>query len=430
MNLKILLDLAVADGRIDGDERRAWLGDLSDDVVGLVLGDVDRQCARLSRDVAVVVDELPAWSDAIDHLEELGLVDRAVHHLPTPAEFAERRDQGAGLTRPELATVLASSKRWLTSCGLTSGLASSPGLDDALDRYFPAAVLEVFGDLVDRHRLRDELVATTVANAVVDQFGPVHVHALHAETGHDAHRVVAALWAARGVVDADRWWALARSATWLAPTRVEGLLAPIDDVVTWLARQYLDDPLLDDVAALVARDHPVWQELRDQLPHLGSPRQRQQASATVRQLSDDLVDDQLAGVVAHAHVARMTADLGALQREVDGDLGALARAMLLVDERFQLEELAHAVTGLPATDAWTTRARSGLLADVGRLRLDAVRRAAADVDDPVAAVDGRFPVDHPRIRGAAHVVREALSDPSHASLGVAVRSLHDLLRPI
>ena len=429
VNLKILLDLAVADGRLDEAGRAEWLHELSDAVVDLVLGDVDRQCARLSRDVESATSSMEQWAAAIQSLADGGWVDRGVHHLPSDTELADRAAAGAGLTRPELATVLASSKRWLTSCLLADGLASSPGLADALDRYFPDAVVATFADLLPQHRLRDELVATTVANAVVDQFGPVHVHQLATETGHAPSRIVGALWAARRVVDADRWWRTARRISWLAPARVESLVAPIDDVVTTLARQYLDDPLLDDVAGLVARDRPVWDELLPALSSLGSERQRSRAERRAGQFRDDLVDDDLALVVAHAHVAAMTADVSAIHRASGESPPQVADALLLVDERLQLDEVRAAIHALDTDDTWTARARSGLDADVRRLRHDAVA-GARGADVLADAVDRRFPADHPRVRRVREVVRLAVAAPTHASVAVAVRALQDLLRPI
>ena len=55
-----------------------------------------------------------------------GVLDRAVEALPTTEEMAARGRAGAGLTRPELAVLLAGAKRGLTAALLASGVPDQP----------------------------------------------------------------------------------------------------------------------------------------------------------------------------------------------------------------------------------------------------------------------------------------------------------------
>lgn len=435
VNVKILLDMAVGDGRISRDERATWLRDVTEDVVRHVLQDVDRQCARLSRDAVTAPDRLEAWEQTVAHLEADGWVDRAVLHLPDDAEFAARAEAGAGLTRPELATVLASAKRWLTRVVLDEGLAANQGFARVLDEYFPAALRAEFGDLLPRHRLHDELVATLVANHIVNRHGPTHVVDLSRETGHSPGAVVAATWAAATVIDDTRWWTAARETeSWLDHERVDGLLDPIDALIRGLVRQYLDDPLIDDVAALADRDREVFETLRLALPGLGSDRQQRERRQRSARLTDDLVPDDVADMVAGSAELAMAADVAVLQRDFDGhDVVTLGAAMLRTDDRLYLEDLRTGLSGLRPTTPWQVRQRSGLMADLGRLRRDAVAAALTSTPDilPADAVSTRFPAGHRRLRVLADVVRDALvNQPSLDALAVAVRAAQDLLRPI
>ncbi len=206
VNLKILLAIAEADDRIDRAERNALLADVSDDVVAHVLRDVDRQAAQLSLLSASSSKRLDDLRELVDVLEERGVVDRDVDVLPSHEEFEDRASVGGGVTRPELATLMAGAKRVVAEVVQTSHLPSDPVVAGVVETYLPPRLDREYGDLVPRHRLHDALVATVVANDLVDRLGPVWPFHLAVETGTDLDVVVAATLAAWHVIDATRWW--------------------------------------------------------------------------------------------------------------------------------------------------------------------------------------------------------------------------------
>ncbi len=111
----------------------------------------------------------------MEMLEERHLLDRAVEYLPSNAEIAERRKRGEGLTRPELAVTLAYAKLTLYTDLLNSPVPDDPYLARELDRYFPKALSSRFPDAVKEHRLRREIIATMLANSIVNRGGPSFV---------------------------------------------------------------------------------------------------------------------------------------------------------------------------------------------------------------------------------------------------------------
>ena len=60
--------------------------------------------------------------------------------------------------------------------------------------YFPPAVVERFGDRLDQHPLRRELIATIVTNDVINSMGMTFVPRMTAETGATADEVCRAFW--------------------------------------------------------------------------------------------------------------------------------------------------------------------------------------------------------------------------------------------
>jgi glutamate dehydrogenase len=202
VNLKILLGMAVARGDITVDERNDILRAATDYVVAHVLQNCYRQARILSREVNTSAGRIYAYEDLMTALEEEGILDRDADALPTVAQLGQRRRGGQGLHRPELAVLLAHSKRSLTAALLDSDLVEDPWFARDLRAYFPPAIVERFGDLLAEHRLRRELLATIVANEVVDSLGPSFISRLSTELGAAPAAVVRAYRIARDVTGA------------------------------------------------------------------------------------------------------------------------------------------------------------------------------------------------------------------------------------
>ena len=155
------------------------------------------QAQILSQEVAVSQDRIEAYDDLMHRLEDDGLLERPIEFLPTTEEMAERHRQGRAMERPELCVLLAYAKRSLKTSLLESSLVDDPYLDRELRGYFPPKVVERFGHLLGRHALRRELVATIIANDVVNSQGITFVSRLCSETGAEQAEVVRAYYVAR-----------------------------------------------------------------------------------------------------------------------------------------------------------------------------------------------------------------------------------------
>ncbi len=87
-------------------------------------------------------------------------------------EIAERRRRSQALTRPELAVLLAYAKLSLNHELVQSSVPDDPYLGRELGRYFPKAIAEQFPDALEHHRLRREIIATQLANSMINRGGP------------------------------------------------------------------------------------------------------------------------------------------------------------------------------------------------------------------------------------------------------------------
>lgn len=434
VNLKILLRLAVEGGELNTAERDRVLQDVCDDVVASVLGDCALQGTALSRAQALSPSRMAVTELLLEELESAGVVDRAVEALPTPQEMKDRTGAGAGLTRPELAVLLAGAKRSLVSTLLRSGVPDQPALREALVSYFPASLAGRFDHLLDRHRLRRELVASVVANDVVNRMGATFVARLSADTGAAAPAVAAAYWIARGVVDAPSYWERLHTAAGgdsetavPAPTAFVAAAPGLSDLLEALTRTYLRRGEADGIAGAVDRDRSALAELAAAVDGLGSPYRRRLRSRRADTLVDGGLDPSLAVEWAGLPELEIGPDAAALARMTGRSIVGVAEAVLQLGESLGLDRLRDRLRLATPAGRWGRAAWRGLADDLDDLRRAAAERALQDrpeLSEPDAVL--RFLADRSKVVGeVTRLLREVEDEPepSFDAIAVAAREV-------
>ncbi|MBW3657184.1 MAG: NAD-glutamate dehydrogenase [Actinobacteria bacterium] len=436
VNVKILLGVALEDGLIDVEERDRLLAAVTDDIVEHVLTDVDRQTWVLSQEVRTSVRALDQYEAVMRTLEDEVGLDREIEALPDPAEMAQRAEAGAGLGRPELATLVASVKRVLAADLLASDLPDQPAFQPTLRTYFPPLLVERFEALLPRHRLRRELIAMAVANDIVNRLGVTFVFRLAGETGVPRARVVAAYWAARAVADADRAWrGLESLATILDPDRQLSLKQGVDETVAELTRAYLGDATGADVEAVIDRDAPVVEAFRGDLMQVGTDDQRRRRVDRANTLMDDLVDPDLAAYLATSRDLTLGPDVAAVFRGLgpDSALGpsAITDAFLRLASALGVDRLRRVLDRIEPEGRWSRWQHGGLLGDLREVQRAAVARTLRE-EPSLAGPDAvqRFLTRRDAaLRHAIDLIRDVESDeePTLDAVSVAVRAIRTAL---
>lgn len=197
VNIKILLNNLPKRTGLTLAKRNKLLVDMTDEVASLVLRDNYLQSQALSMLEMRAVKDLLEHAHSIRSLEVAGALNRALEFLPSTEEISERHKAGRGLTRPELAILLAYSKMALYSLLIDSDVPEDPYLGHELERYFPAIIQKRFGKYLDQHRLRREIIATATTNSMVNRMGPTFARRVQEDTGANAATVVRAYAIAR-----------------------------------------------------------------------------------------------------------------------------------------------------------------------------------------------------------------------------------------
>ena len=110
VNIKILLNQLVAAGDLTLKQRNQMLYEMTDDVAQIVITNAYRQSQSISVTSFRGSEQLKEQQRFIQGLEREGKLDRTLEFLPSDEELSERMAAGQGLTRPELAVLVAYGK--------------------------------------------------------------------------------------------------------------------------------------------------------------------------------------------------------------------------------------------------------------------------------------------------------------------------------
>ena len=207
VNIKILLREPMERGKLTLKKRDALLRTMTDEVAALVLLDNYRQAMAITHQETQSVALLDEHSRFIRALERSGELNRAVEFLPDEETLAERRQKGSGLTRPELAVLLAYGKMSLFGGLLESDLPDDPYLTHDVGLYFPTALRKAYGDAIAHHPLRREISATYLTNSLVNRVGPSFVSEIAYKTGQEPAAIARAYLMARQSFEVRALWA-------------------------------------------------------------------------------------------------------------------------------------------------------------------------------------------------------------------------------
>jgi len=436
VNLKILLNAMVAAGDMTEKQRNLLLAGMTEEVAELVLRDNYEQNQALSMAQAQAQAMLDEQASFIRRLELEDKLNRAIEFLPDDERLAERRAARLGLVRPEQATLLAYSKITLYEELLSSDLPDAPELESELVHYFPTPVRERAAEVMHSHRLRREIVATTVTNRIVNRMGSTFVYRLGEETGAAAEDIARAFTAVLEVFDVGLLWRGIEALD--GRVAVETQLAMLDQTTRlveratrWLVR-HRRPPL--DIAATVGHFAPGVAILMQKLPWLLMDTDRdvlQQASAD---LAGKGVPTELALRVAGLGMHFAALDIVESAHASNLAVETVAGMYFALGTRLRLHWLRDQVLALPLGDRWQSLARAALRDDLYSLH-SALTTEVLQIGPPELDVPGRIQAwvaqNVAPLERWLQVLSEITSGETYnlTTLSVAVHGLQNLIHP-
>jgi glutamate dehydrogenase len=437
VNIKILLGHAIAAGALTAAEREPLLAAMTDDVAALVLRDNYLQGEALSVAEAQgrlgVAGALDRQARLMRDLEKQARLDRALEFLPDDEEIAARAAARRGLTRPELSVLLAYAKMSLDHELLESDLPDAPELAADLIAYFPPALRNRFAAQIAAHQLRREIVATAVANDVVNRGGLTFVHDLQARSGRTAAEIARAYRIVRDSFQLPALWAAIEALDNIvaASVQYEMLLdigVIIEHAALWLLRQGRLD-----MDRETTRFAPAVAHLAETVAELLPASERALYDRRVARLRDAGIPAAVAARVGGIIFLTTAFEIGNLAERTRQPIDRAARTFYGVGARFALDEMRDAARRLPADTSWQKAAVETLIDDFYGLQADLAERilkAAPTGDgaaaDPIASWAAARTAQLAPAEAIAAELRTA-TNPDLAMLVVAGRQLRQAL---
>jgi glutamate dehydrogenase len=366
VNIKILTGAAEAAGALTRPDRDALLASMTDDVAEHVLAHNYDQTLALSLLEADAERDLDAQAAFMTDLESRGRLDRALEGLPDAATLAARGKAGAGLTRPELAVLLAYGKLDLAEAMIASAAPDDPHFHATLESYFPAP-LRRFEAQIGRHRLRREIIATVEVNALINLCGPTFPMRLKAAAGCDTPDLIAAFEAARHILRFSETWRRVEALDGKAPAAGQTalfreLVYVLRGLTYWLARRAKRDT--PDVRGLIAAYRPTVDALKTLVPTVLSPVEQKAAVRRAAGWIKDGAPKDIAHSVALMRPLTQAAAVSDLSGRTGWPLAETAHVYHRVGGAFGFDKLRAAAGSRFGGDAFERLAMRRLIEDM------------------------------------------------------------------
>ena len=389
VNIKIALAAARREGELTEVKRNNLLARMTDEVADIVLEDNRLQAIALSVAEGGGADATASYIRLIEQLEELGALDRRTEGLAASDAYVRRAADGQGLTRPELAVLLSSAKLALQDAIEASGLPDDQMLESNLIAMFPGPMQKKFGSQIREHRLRRELIATDLANRIVNRLGLIHAFELPEEEGVGLADVAAAFVVVERLFDLKALWQDIDGHKMSEAARLyllDRLAAAVGNLMSDVLRTGAGRVEASD---MIGKLDDAVTALCDGRAELITGATGERSGALRATFIENGAPEALANRVADLFDYDGSVGLAQLALKTQIDPLDLTRAFIDIGQRIGLDWAQGTAAHMSPTDIWERLLVDGLARDFQHMRLDflaRLMRRKAGKDDPQGAI--------------------------------------------
>jgi glutamate dehydrogenase len=377
VNIKIALNKEVAEGRLNQDARNELLRDMTDQVGQIVLEDNRLQALGLSIAEAGGAADLASYVHLIRTLENGGHLDRAVEGLAKDQELLRRSADGLGLVRPELAVLISTAKLALQEAIEKSDLAEDVALEGDLIRAFPLQMQEKETDAIKAHQLRGEIIATKLANRIVNRMGVILPFTLAEETSASLDEIARAFAIAEQLFDVRKLWDDIDAAALPEEARLALYRQVANAMAGHIGDAHRSLPTGMPPHEAIALLAPSITVLGEHLDELLLPEPRKNAAGLLSTLISLGASAELAERVVMLSKMDGAIGLALLARKSKQDEIEIARAFTKLGELLGIDWLQALATQMSPSDPWERLLVAGSARDLQQMRLAFLARPGA-----------------------------------------------------
>ena len=341
VNIKIALSLPVRDGRLTLEARNALLGEMTDEVAALVLRNNYLQTLALSLAERRGLEDLGFQQRLMQTLEQRGELDRAVEFLPDDMEIAERGKRAAAAdpagARGAAGLCQALALRRAARIPRCPTIPISAASSAATSRRRSA---QTYPDALEKHRLRREIIATQLANSMINRGGPSLVVRIADQTGASPAGIAAAFAAVRDSYDMPALNDEINALDGKVPGKVQlDLYAAVQDLLldrlVWFLRNADLSRACRRRRALSRRASPRWRRRSTALPAEATAAR----AARAAELPNAGVPDALARRIADLPALAAAPDIVLVADRTGKPIAAIAATYFAAAAFFRLDRI-------------------------------------------------------------------------------------------
>ena len=434
VNIKILLGDIEAGGGMTRKERNRLLVTMTDEVAALVLRDNYLQTQSITVTSSLGAHLLDRMGRYMRALVKAGHLDRAIEYLPDDETIEERFNKGIGLTRPELAVLTSYAKITLYDELLSSDLPDDPCMGQDLMGYFPKPLQDKYAEAILRHRLRREIIATTVTNEMVNRVGVTFVHEVKEKTGMSSAEIARAYIISREIFGIGDLFGEIEALDNEAPAVLQAAMLAeggrlIERSTVWFLRQG-NHPLniMGQVDTYAEDVVELTDSLGQLLPEADCALLAERAAA----YQDQGAPAELALRAASLALLVPACDVVGIAQAAGLPVLAVGRDYFTIGARFGFDWLRRAAGHLPSDSAWDKLAVTAIVDDLYGNQSELTSRVVNGNRDPGAAEGAieRWAEEHrPLVARTEQLLTELQSSgaPDLAMLAVANRQLRSMV---
>lgn len=405
VNIKIGLGAVMKAGKLKEDARNTLLVEMTDNVSDIVLNDNRLQALGLSIAEQGGARAIPSYVRLIEQFEDRGQLDRKVEGLADNDMLQRRAQENKGLTRPELAVLLSTAKLALQDAIERQPLHQDPVMLPELRAAFPEQMRDKYGDILDDHQLRKEIIATKIANRIVNRMGLIHPFELADEEGCSLGEVAVAFIAAEKLFNMAPLWQEIDQAQLDETVRLDLFERTANLMRVHIAdilRAIPDGAMPGDIIGTL-QDNIT--KLKTHADSLLNKQAASQSSSEREALTALGVSDDLAAKIVMLSKLDGAAGLASLAEQIKCSAEELTSAFSTLGEAMGIDWAQMTAVRLSPSDPWERLLASGLSRDFQQMRLDFLRRTQKC--NPQALVDEWVGKNPERIKRFRHLVEQA-----------------------
>lgn len=371
VNIKIALTQALRSGKITTKERNELLESMTDEVAELVLNDNKLQTQAVSTTLShgrlLNQSILSDQAQFIEKLENIGLLNREIEFLPSNKEIQRRQMEKTGLTKPEICVMLAYSKMEIYQKIINSDLVKDKYFVEILYDYFPKAMHQKFSNEIEKHQLRNEIIATQITNFVVNRTGITLVNQICQDSGFGVVDVV------KGIIIASASFRL--NDIWAEIEKLDGKVSLdiqsqmflnsnklLERSVIWILRNTSKSK--DSIAKSVNRFADISDRLSKVLNKVLAKASKESFQRKVERYCLNGVPKTLATKVAGMDPLASTFDIAEIAAKSKFDIEVIAKIYFAVGTRFSLKWLRSRVFSMNHDNQWQRISSKTILEDL------------------------------------------------------------------